>query len=253
MSDLREPAHARVRSFLGWAFIISIVIHAATLPFFGMKAQAHERQENEPLSVSRIVHAKPPAPPSPTPTPPPPTPQPRSTSQPMRSANLPPPEHRTIHVVSTRKTADPHAGHAYVAQNNGNDDSGHGGPPAFGSPGPATTAGPAIAAPTPAPPTATPKPSCANPNAGAGIKGEPAELTYSDAAKDQGESGTTEVEVTLDATGAVIAVSVHKYSGFALLDRAAIDAARATEYTPEIVDCVKTAGRYIFRADFDSQ
>jgi TonB family protein len=61
------------------------------------------------------------------------------------------------------------------------------------------------------------------------------------------------VEVTLDATGAVIAVSVHKYSGFALLDRAAIDAARATEYTPEIVDCVKTAGRYIFRADFDSQ
>jgi len=56
--------------------------------------------------------------------------------------------------------------------------------------------------------------------------------------------------VTLDETGNVVSATIYKSAGNAALDQAAIKAARATSYVPEIVNCVKTAGSYIFRADF---
>jgi periplasmic protein TonB len=260
MSDLHAPkkaltlgdARARVRSFLGWAFALSIVLHAVTLPFFGLKAQARERPESERFSVTDVLHVKAPTPPPPTPTPAPPTPPPQSTPTPSRRTNLAPPAHHTIHVVTLQHDARSHPGHASVAITNVGTDAGISGVPATGSPGPQTT-GLATEAPASAPPAATPKPSCPNPNVAAGIKGQAAEPAFPDAARLQGASGTTDVEVMLDATGTAVAVSVHTSSGFAVLDRAALDAARATAYTPEVVDCVKTAGQYIFRADFESQ
>jgi TonB family protein len=72
-------------------------------------------------------------------------------------------------------------------------------------------------------------------------------------AKEQGAEGVTEVAVTLDANGNVTATGIYKSSGNALLDQAAIAAAKASKYQPEIVNCVKTAGQYKFRAEFTGQ
>jgi TonB family protein len=79
------------------------------------------------------------------------------------------------------------------------------------------------------------------------------EPDYPEMAKEQGAEGTTQVEVSLDAAGNVLSATVHKSAGNALLDQAAIAAAKASKYQPEIVNCVKTAGSYIFRADFTGQ
>ncbi len=49
----------------------------------------------------------------------------------------------------------------------------------------------------------------------------------------------------------VLAATVFRSSGSPLLDRAALQAARQSSYAPEIDDCVKVAGDYIFRADFE--
>jgi TonB family protein len=72
-------------------------------------------------------------------------------------------------------------------------------------------------------------------------------------ATQQGLQGTTQVKVTLDSKGNVTDVSVYKSAGAAVLDQAALKAAKQTAYTPEIVDCVPTGGSYIFRADFTNQ
>jgi len=85
------------------------------------------------------------------------------------------------------------------------------------------------------------------------MKGEPVEPDYPDIAREQGAVGTTLVKVTLDTAGNVTDASVYKSAGNAALDQAAIKAAKATAYTPDIVNCVKTAGSYLFKADFNSQ
>jgi protein TonB len=76
---------------------------------------------------------------------------------------------------------------------------------------------------------------------------------YPDMARQQGIEGTTQVKVSLDATGAITGATVYKSAGNIQLDNAAIAAAKASKYAPEIVNCVKTAGSYLFRADFSSQ
>lgn len=57
----------------------------------------------------------------------------------------------------------------------------------------------------------------------------------------------------LDATGAVLSVSVQKSSGNVDFDESAPKAARMSTYAPEIVNCKKTAGAYLFTADFKRQ
>ena len=101
-------------------------------------------------------------------------------------------------------------------------------------------------------PAPTQKPSCANPNADASIAGTAVEPDYPDIARQQGAVGTTQVKVTLDASGSVTAQA---FTSRREIDPgpAAVKAARATRYSPETVDCVKTAGSYIFRADFTGQ
>jgi TonB family protein len=100
--------------------------------------------------------------------------------------------------------------------------------------------------------SASPSP-CTIPNADAEISGSAVEPKYPDIARDQGATGVTQVKVTLDATGAVTDASVYKSSGNQALDYEAIKAAKATHYTPEIVNCVRTAGTYIFRGEFSGQ
>jgi len=70
-------------------------------------------------------------------------------------------------------------------------------------------------------------------------------------AREQGATGSVQVKVSLSATGSVLATTVYKSSGSPLLDEAALRAARQSSYAPEIDDCVRVAGDYIFRADFE--
>jgi protein TonB len=258
MSEQKQtpPAPAsraeRARSFIGWAFLISLVIHAIALPFFGLKHQEQQKEEVEKVSVSKKIKVVAPTPPPPTP--PPPTPPPKQTPPPVKQTNPPPqPKLKVQPPKTTSKSNSASSEKAYVPPPVGSENGVPQGTVASAAPAPpapANTAPPATPAPTPTP---TPKPQCAVPNADAAIKGQPVEPDYPDIARQQGAVGTTQVKVTLAADGSVASVSVYKSSGNQALDNSAMKAARDTAYTPEIVNCVKTAGSYIFRADFSGQ
>ena len=84
----------------------------------------------------------------------------------------------------------------------------------------------------------------------------PASATYTAAAelppmaKTLSLSGQTLVQVNLDPNGAIIDTLVAKTSGVPLLDRAALAAAQASSFQPEIRDCSPVAGSYLFVVDF---
>jgi len=243
---------ARVRSFIGWAFLISLVIHVITVPFFHLRGAEQQKPEVEKVSVTKKIKVVVPTPPPPTPTPPPPTPPPKQTPPPVKQTNPPPQPKLKLHVVKQTANNGPGSEHKYVAPPIGNENGNPNGTTNTGPPEPASTAPAATPAPTPAI-TPTPRPQCANPNMDAAIKGDPVSPDYPDSARQQGAVGTTQVQVNLLATGAVASVSIYKSAGNAQLDQAALAAARATSYSPELVNCVKTAGSYLFRADFTGQ
>ncbi len=246
---------ARARSFLGWAFVISIVLHALALPFLKLKAQEESKQPDQKVSVSHKVKVTPPTPPPPTPTPPPPTPPPKSTPPPVKQTNPPPQVKLKVtppktHSVSQTGPSE----NKYVAPKVGNENGNPSGTKDTGPPAPAATGVPATPAPTPVPtPTPTPKPACAVPNKDASIKGQAADADYPEIAKEQGAVGTAVVKVTLSADGSVSATSISKSAGNPALDQSAIAAAKATSYNAETVNCVPTAGSYLFQVDFTGQ
>jgi TonB family protein len=250
-APVNVPA-GKARSFILWAFLISILLHFIVLPFFGLKAQENQKEQTEKVSLSKKIKVVVPTPPPPTPTPPPPTPPPKSTPPPVKQTNPPPVQRLKLNVPKTTSKG-PGTENKYVAPDKGSEDAVPNGNADVGKPGPVTSAPPATPAPTPEPPTPTPKPECANPNADAAIKGSPVEPDYPDIAREQGATGVTQVKVTLDASGNVTDASVYKSAGNPALDQSAIKAAKATAYIPETVNCVKTAGSYIFRAEFTGQ
>ncbi len=253
----------RVRSFLGYAFLISFLVHFVTIPFFHLKNRQADKAEVEKVSVTKKIKVVVPTPPPPTPTPPPPTPPPKNTPPPVKQTNPPPQVRLKINPPKTMsKSNSSSAENKYVAPKTGSENGNPKGtvasapaaPPAKANAAPA--AAPVVAA-TPAPtaaptPTPTPKPQCAVPNADATTT-QAVEPDYPDIARQQGAVGTTQVKVSLDATGHVLDASVNKSAGNQALDQAAMKAARASSFAPEVVNCVKTAGSYIFRADFTGQ
>ncbi len=241
---------ARTRSFILWAFLISVGLHFVILPFFGLKHRENEKETTEKVSVSKKIKVVVPTPPPPTPTPPPPTPPPKQTPPPVKQTNPPPQPKIKLNVPKLTTHAGPSTENRYVPPPKGSEDANPSGTEATGKPSVATAAPAATVAPTPPP---TPKPECAVPNADAAMKGQPADLDFPDMARQQGASGTATVKVTLDATGAVTDASIQHSTGNQLLDQAAIKAAKATSYTPDIVNCVKTGGAYYFKANFDGQ
>src|SRR6202042_483012 len=133
----------RVRSFIGWAFVISLIAHLAigsVLPNFNKHS---EEQQTEQVSVQKkktIVHTPPP----PTPTPPPqatPPPKQQQVQQPKLKVNL---------VHQTSKSASGSTENT-VAQPKSGTENGAPAGQGNGTPAPAAAAG-------------TPKPACANPN-----------------------------------------------------------------------------------------
>jgi TonB family protein len=63
-------------------------------------------------------------------------------------------------------------------------------------------------------------------------------------------SGTTMVQVDIDAEGHVLDTSIAKTSGVYGLDQAALKAARASTFAPQVRNCVGVAGSYLFEVDF---
>jgi protein TonB len=244
-------ARARIGSFVGWAFLISIAIHAVLLPFVKLKTHSNDKQETEKVSVVHKIKVQPPTPPPPTPTPPPPTPPPKATPPPVKQT-APPPQPKLV-VHPPKQTAQSKAGPSERKADVSKPVNENGVPAGTVASAPAVAAPVSTAPPAPPAPTPTPKPACANPNAPAAIKGTAVEPEYPDIAREQGAVGTATIKVTLSAAGAVTDVSVNKSAGNAALDKAAMDAAKATAYVPETDNCVPTGGSYLFQADFTGQ
>lgn len=241
----RPTTVQRAQSFLGWAFVLSIIIHLILGPIVGRYSPSHaESKEVEKVSVSKKVKIVVPTPPPPTPTPPPPTPPPKSTPPPVKATNPPPQPKLKMNVVHTTSKSNSGPSQARYDVKTGSEN---------GVPqGVATSAGKAPAA-TPAPPpppTPTPKPACAQPHVDATTT-NPVVPDTPEMAKQQGATGTVQVRVSLSPTGSVVSASVYKSSGSSLLDQAAVQAAKASSYAPEIDNCEKVAGDYIFRAEFE--
>ncbi len=79
------------------------------------------------------------------------------------------------------------------------------------------------------------------------------EPDYPEVPRMQRVTGTAKIRVTLSDAGTVVAADVYDTSGNALLDDAALAAAKASTYAPEVEDCRKIPGSYIFRAEFSAQ
>jgi len=260
---MRSTERKQLRRYLLWGFGLSLVAHLILGPFLG-RIHYSEAEKSEPTIVSvtkktmRIATPKPtatPTPrpkPTPTPTPPPPTPKPtppptppppapKQTQPPHKAAPAPP--HLKVNVPKTTSTArNQPAENPYVSKP-GTENGAPAGQGAAGA-GTAQSAG----AGTPG----TPAANCAQPHVDPSTKNA-VQPEYPEVAREQGAFGTVKVAVTLDEHGTVLSAAIAQSAGNAALDQEAIKAAKASSYSPEIVDCKPIGGVYLFRAVFDSQ
>ena len=224
----------RVRSFLGWAFVLSIAIHFLLAPVFPRLNQRTEEQEVEKVSVTKKIIVKVPTPPPPTPTPKP-TPQPQTTAPPQQK---PQPQLKINVVHTTSKSSTSSSQNRYVAPKSGTEQ---------GVPQGQGTAAPSQAT---APP-GTPKPACRNPYQDATVV-QQAQADYPESARDLGMGEVTvQVQVTIAPSGALIGTRIFQSGGNMAFDRAAMAAARESSYSPKVVNCEPVTGDYIFKVTFD--
>jgi protein TonB len=230
----------RVRSFIGWAFAISILVHFIVMPLFPRLNQHHEEQEVEKVSVTKKIVVKVPTPPPPTPTPPPPTPPPKSTPPPKKQQQQPQPKLKLNIPKTTSNSNTSSSTTKYVAPKQGSD---------VGAPSGQGTGPPAPPAPT-APP-GTPKPACKTPYQDATVV-QQAQPEYPDSAREQGLGEVqVAVKVTIGPSGSLVNAAISQSAGNMALDQAALAAARQSTYAPKIVNCEPVTGDYLFRVTFD--
>lgn len=230
------------RRFIFYGFAISILLHVLFGPFVNWKRPNEGQQEKvEKVSVTKIMTPKPTATPTPPPTPTP-TPPPKATPPPTEKPKV---EKLKVNVVkTTSKSNSGPSESAYTAPKEGSE---NGVPQGNANTGPPATA-PGTATPQPTPT----KPACAVPNA-------PATTTQKvtpdmpEIARQMGASGTAQIKVSLDANGNVTAATVYTSTHNSALDKAALQAAQQSRYSPEIDNCVKTAGSYLYVVTFESQ
>lgn len=232
----------RVRSFLLWAFLISIGVHFLLGPLIPYKQTHAEDQQTEKVSVTKKIKVKVPTPPPPTPTPRP-TEQPKTTPPPKKQETKPQPKLKVEPPKTNSNTGSGPSQNKYVPPKNGSQN---------GVPAGQGTAPPGPVA-TPGPPASTPKPVCATPFKDATmVNGVTPE--YPDAAREANLGPVTViVKITLSASASVLDASVLQSSGNSSIDRAALSAARQSSYSPKIEDCKPVEGTYSFRANFDPQ
>lgn len=242
----------RAKNFLFYGFAISIVLHLIFGPFLKFERTQATEEAPQKVTVARIPTPPPTPPPTPTPHPtPPPTPPPKQTPPPQQT---PAPQQPKIK-INTAKTSSKSNSGPTEATNKYTEGNTQGIPQGQGTAAPSTAA-PAPPAPPTNPPTATPRPtptpqSCARPNVPAttirAVEPDTPQL-----AQQQNISGTVQVIVSLDANSNVTGTRVQS-SPSAILNGAALSAARQSKFQTEIRDCKPIAADYIFSVDFTSQ
>ncbi|HEX3465073.1 MAG TPA: energy transducer TonB [Candidatus Elarobacter sp.] len=245
------PARERAKNFLFYGFAISIVLHLIFGPF--LKFERTQATEEAPQKVTVVRVPTPPPTPPPTPTPHPtlpPTPPPKTTPPPQTPAPQQPKiKINTAKTSSKSNTGPTETTNKYTQGNTQGIPQGQG--TAAPVVAPAATPAPATPPPTPTPrPTPTPQ-SCQRPNVPATtIRAvEPDTPTI---AQQQNISGTVQVIVSLDEQSNIVGTSIQT-SPSAVLNNAALAAARQSKFQTEIRDCKPIAARYIFSVEFSSQ
>ncbi len=234
---------AKLRNFLGWAFVISIGLHLVLLPIVGRTRPLQVPPEPRDLLVTLAMPTAAPRPrPKPRPKPRAPAPARTSAAQAATRTRAHVPH---VHLQPSQAASTAFAPLATGTDSPASDATGGGASPGSGGQG-SLESGPA---PTPTP---TPKAACAQPHVDAAVT-HAVEPEYPEVARQQGLTGTTQVKVTLAENGAVIDAQVYASSGSTALDVAAIAAAKRSSFAPEIDDCRQHAGSYLFRAEFSAQ
>lgn len=224
----------RIGSFIGWAILISLLIHFGVGIFLPNFANQHEQNQVEQVTMAKKTRVRVPTPPpKPTPTPPPtPTPNPQNTPPPKKPVEQPKP--LKVNLVHTTSNSAGGSTENTVSQPKTGSEQG-----APGGTGNAATAAPE-----------TPKPACANPNVEATVTNA-VQPDYPESAKDLGLGAVSvEVEVTVGPSGNLVSATVYKSANNMAIDQAALRAARQSAYSPKLVNCAPTTGNYLFRADF---
>ncbi len=216
-----------------WALGISLALHAL---FAWLAHDVPEVHAQEPPRPGRLtLSLRPPATPTPRPTHPP---RPVVTAVRARTmpSNVPP---RPAHHAKPNVVA--------VAGSHRAPAAGPFGPTAGPRPAGAGDVGPPVPLTTEAP-SAPATPSCATPNVAARAVNVVSPSVPGDLATDM--ESTAEIAVRLDASGRVLGATVYRSAGLFPLDRAALSAARASQYAPQIRGCLPVAGTYLFTVDF---
>ncbi len=232
----------RVRSFLGWAFVASLLAHLFLGPLIPFKEAHSEDQQTEKVSVTKKIKVKVPTPPPPTPTPKP-TQQPKTTPPPKKQEQHPQPKLK----VEPPKTHSNGGAGPSEAKYNVKSGSQAGVPQGNGTPapGPAGTVGPPARPPTP------PPPKCGTPFKDATLVSA-SQPEYPESAKEAGLGPVVViVRIDLSASASVLSASVLQSSGNSAIDQAALRAARQSSYSAKVENCTPVQGSYSFRANFD--
>jgi protein TonB len=237
----------RARNFLAYGFLISLALHAIGLPFVQFHPTHQEEEQPQKVTVVHVPTPPPTPPPTPKPTPPP-TPKPTPPPTPPPKVTPPPVVHTPAPVqpkikINTAHTTSKAAGpteetNKYQTGNT------QGIPQGVGTAKPVPSAPPA----TPAPPTPL---ACAHPNVAATTL-QAAEPEIPQMAQQQGITGTVTVVVSLDTTGHVTNARVQS-SPSALLNNAALTAAKQSRFQPAIENCKPIAADYTFLVEFTSE
>jgi protein TonB len=244
-----NPTIERTRNFLAYGFIISVALHLIIGPFINFKTTQTQEEAPQKVTVVRVPTPPPTPPPTPKPTPtPPPTPPPKQTPPPQTPAPQQPKIKINTLKTTSKSNGPSEAANKYTTGNTQGIPQGEGtGPPVPKAP--PNTPAPATPPPTPVP-TPTPQ-ACARPNVNATTV-RAAEPDMPAMAQQQGIQGTVQVKVSLDAASHVTSVSIYS-SPSALLNQAALTAARQSTFQTEIQNCKPIAADYLFSVEFDSQ
>jgi len=216
-----------------WALGISLALHALFAYLAHDVREVHAQEPPRPGKLTLVL--RPPATPTPRPTQPPKPVVAAVRARTMPSKVPPRPAHhakpKVVAVDDLHRT------------------------PAAGRPGPSPGPrppgtggdGPPVPLATEAP-SAPATPSCATPNVAARAVNVVSPSIPGDLATDI--ESTAEIAVRLDASGRVLGATVYRSAGLFPLDRAALSAARASQYAPQIRGCLPVAGTYLFTVDF---
>ena len=214
----------RTQNFLLYGFAISIVLHLLAGPLIKFNRTPEQTEKVETVKIDKI-----------------PTTPPHQTPEPPKPKEI---------RINTLKT-NAHSGGPSEESNTHTEGSTNGVPQ--GSPTGAPTTAPIVPTAPPAPPTPSPPPppTCAVPNADAKTVNAVQAETPS-IAQQQGISGEVTIIVSLDANSKLVSAKVDR-SPSAMLNNAALNAAKSSTYKTRVVNCQPVADSYRFIVEFTSQ